>query len=527
MQKVSDSVTSIFKLETKEEPLAKCLQGGSTIVYSEKFGLGWRFGLQYFQEGWSFAKVKVYLDHTHCSPSVTDTARVSVYLKDGPTREVPSFDSKTVSIADFGRGPPALIGSFSPYDIAAHPYMWFTVAIKANFAPVIADPLINTASALRQSMNNGEFIDTKYYAMSKRATWKSSGETRFVYANSAGLEHGAGVAPVLPSSIEKNSLLVHYDSENMLMMDTTERYDYYLDSDIDSEEEEVEEKTKTETVTKEKAETKAKGKEQGVPTSEPPPYHYSQSYIAGPGHYEHELDEFSDALSDITSDSSALSSDDDHSIRAALAATRPPGFRSTDTLRTEPSPQPFSPTQRMVLVRNTALTTWASYVYYCYTGHISSYPLKSKDPLSRRNNTTQTLCCSPKSMYRLASKLKNARLEALARQAIKSNLSSKNILDEAFSWFTAQYPDIEKMELELLIEFRSTPEVSNRLDQILESVFQGERPYAKAMLSGFLMHLTRQGAGGRSEVATVILSVVLVSRVVLLLSSCLSPHRFF
>ncbi|KAG2111298.1 uncharacterized protein F5147DRAFT_103073 [Suillus discolor] len=497
MQKVSDSVTSIFQLETKEERLAKCLQGGSTIVYSEKFGLGWRFGLQYSQEGWSFAKVKVYLDHTHCSPSATDAATVTVCLKDGSTPEVPSFDSRMVSIADFGHGPPALIGSFSPSVIAAHPYMWFTVATKANFAPVIADPLINTASALRQSMNNGEFIDTKYYAMSKRATWKSSGETRFVYANSAVLDHGASVASVLPSCIKKNSLLVHYDSENRLMMDTTERYDYYLDSDIDSEEEEVKEKTKTKTMTKEKAKTKmkAKGKAQGVP-SQPPPYRYSQSYFAAPGHYEHESDDFSDTFSDTTSDSSALSSDDDNGIWAALAATRPPGFRSTDTLRAEPLPQPFSPTQRIVLVQNTAFTTWASYVYYCYTGQISFHPLKSKDPLSRRNNTTQTLRCSPKSMYRLASKLKNTRLEALACQAIKSNLSSKNILDEAFSWFTAQYPDIEKMELELLIEFRSTPEVSSRLDQILESVSRGERPYAKAMLNGFLMHLTRQGAGG-------------------------------
>ncbi|KAG1879019.1 uncharacterized protein F5891DRAFT_1070136 [Suillus fuscotomentosus] len=99
-------------------------------------------------------------------------------------------------------------------------------------------------------------------------------------------------------------------------------------------------------------------------------------------------------------------------------------------------------------------------------------------------------------MYRLASKLKNARLEALAYQAIKSDLSSKNILDEAFSWFTAQHIDIQKMELRLLLEFRNTPEVSSRLDQILESVSRGERPYAHVMLRGFLMCLTRRGTGG-------------------------------
>jgi len=99
-------------------------------------------------------------------------------------------------------------------------------------------------------------------------------------------------------------------------------------------------------------------------------------------------------------------------------------------------------------------------------------------------------------MYRLALKLKNARLEALACQAIKSHLCEKNILDEAFSWFTAQYPDIQKMELERLMEFRSAPEVSKRLEQVLESVSRGERPYAHAMLHGFLINLTQQGAGG-------------------------------
>ncbi|KAG1874361.1 hypothetical protein F4604DRAFT_1764202 [Suillus subluteus] len=149
----------------------------------------------------------------------------------------------------------------------------------------------------------------------------------------------------------------------------------------------------------------------------------------------------------------------------------------------------------MVLVRNTAFATWASYIYYCYTGQVSFYPLKSKDPLSRRNNTTQTLRCSPKSMYRLALKLKNARLEALAFQAIKSSLCKSNILAEAFSWFTAQYTDIQNMELDLLMEFRSTPEVSSRLERMTEAVSRGEKRYARVMLHAFLARLTQQGMG--------------------------------
>ncbi|KAG2368378.1 hypothetical protein BDR07DRAFT_1478150 [Suillus spraguei] len=438
MQRVSDSVTSIFCLETEDERLATCLQGGSTIVYSEKFGLGWRFGLQYAKGGWAFAKVKVYLDHTHCS-SATDAATVTICLKDGSGSEVSPFDSRTISIADFGHGPPHLLAR--------------------SRRPLLSHTLI---CGLRQSMNSGEFADTKYYVVSKRKTWRYSGETRFIYASDAVLDHGAGVAPVLPSSTTENSLLVHHQSESGLMRDA-ERYDYDLDSDLEDGE------------VKEKEKPNSKGTEQGAPSSQPPPYRYSQSYpsLAAPS----EFDE-----SDTTSDSSGLSSDGDD-LSWTEWPLQSPGFRSTDTLRAEPPPQPFSPTQRMVLVRNTAFATFF-------------LPLKSKDPLSRRNNTTQNLRCSPKSMYRLALKLKNARLEALAFQAIKSSLSESNILYEAFSWFTAQYPDIHKMQLELLIEFRSAPEVSSRLERIIGSVSRGERPYAQAMLLAFLAGLTQQRAGG-------------------------------
>ncbi|KAG1816465.1 uncharacterized protein BJ212DRAFT_1461600 [Suillus subaureus] len=265
------------------------------------------------------------------------------------------------------------------------------------------------------------------------------------------------------------------------MRDAELYQDYDLDSDI--EEEEI---------------------KQGAP-SQPPPY-CNQSYSPGAAPAESDF-------SDATSDSSALSSDDDNPDWTESAVARPPGFRSTDTLTAEPLSRPFSPTQRMVLVRSTAFATWACYIYYCYTGQVSFYPLRSKDPLSRRNNTTQTLRCSPKSMYRLAlkvsvlscvlhgnrltriPKLKNARLEALAFQAIKSSLRESNILAEAFSWFTAQYTDIQNMELDLLMEFRSSLEVSSRLERMIEAVSRGEKRYARTMLHAFLARLTRQGTG--------------------------------
>ncbi|KAG0706051.1 hypothetical protein DFH29DRAFT_903280 [Suillus ampliporus] len=451
MQKASDSVTSVFQLETKAGHLAACLQS-STIVYSEKFGLGWRFGLQWVKNGWAVAKAQVYLDHTHCS--IEDTAEVTVCLKNGSASGDLSFANRTVSITDFGHGPPALLHSFSLSKVIQHPYISFTVTTKAKFAQTIADPLTNTASALQRSMSDGTFVDTKYYAASKRGAWGSPGKTRFVYANDAVLTHDIDVIPVPPSFYKGNRLLVQYQSESRLFKDA-ERYDYDLDSDIDEEEEEKEEE------------------EEGA-LSKPSAYHHHNYSPRTP------LD--SDVSGTVSSSALSSNEDDDE-------------LSSTNTFVAGPLPSPVLQAPRMVLVHDTAITTWASYVYFCYTGQISFYPLKSKDPHSRRDNTTETLRCSPKSMYRLAVKLENARLQALALQAIKSSLCKRNILDEAFSWFTAQYCDIQQMELELLMEFRSVPEVSARLSQILEDVSQGGKPYTCAMLHAFLAHLTQLGAG--------------------------------
>ncbi|KAG2368380.1 hypothetical protein BDR07DRAFT_1478151 [Suillus spraguei] len=522
MQRVPDAVTSIFHLDTEDKILAACLKGDSTgIVYSEQFGLGWRFGLQYTKRAWIFTRVKVYLDHIHCI-SETDTAAVTVCLKDGPASEGPSFDRRTVSIADFGHGSPALLGSFSPSRIIAHPYLGLTVTAKVKIVQAIADPLPGTASALRQSMNDGTFIDTKYYAITKHSgNGRSPAKTRVLYANHALLSQDVDVwqlgplprrfssfvvlhivtcllLPSICAHISYTSqyfllllhflasitwwlvrrralplreffsalldgqttlshtdrLLMEYQSESSLTRDV-EQLDYDLDSDFDEEEENEDAK---------------EGREAWPST--PLPYNpYRDSLGTAPI--------LSDSDVSDTASSSALSSDDnrdDLNSTVYAVGSLPPDSGSTDTLVPERLLLPSPPAQRMVLVRNTAFPTWESYVYYCYTGQVSFYPLKSKDPYSRRDKTTETPRCSPKSMYRLAVKLKHTRLEALAFQAIKSNLSESNILDEAFSQFTAQYSDIRQMELEFLAEFRSAVKVAVPLQRIVDAVAQGEMP---------------------------------------------------
>jgi hypothetical protein len=59
-----------------------------------------------------------------------------------------------------------------------------------------------------------------------------------------------------------------------------------------------------------------------------------------------------------------------------------------------------------------------------------------------------------------------------------------------------RYSDIRQMELELLLEFRNTFEVAAPLKRIVDAVLQGEKPYARAMLHGFMARLAQPEAGG-------------------------------
>jgi hypothetical protein len=59
-----------------------------------------------------------------------------------------------------------------------------------------------------------------------------------------------------------------------------------------------------------------------------------------------------------------------------------------------------------------------------------------------------------------------------------------------------RYSDIRQMELELLLEFRNAFEVAAPLKRIVDAVLQGEKPYARAMLHGFMARLAQPEAGG-------------------------------
>ncbi|KAJ7159561.1 hypothetical protein C8R46DRAFT_814906, partial [Mycena filopes] len=93
---------------------------------------------------------------------------------------------------------------------------------------------------------------------------------------------------------------------------------------------------------------------------------------------------------------------------------------------------------RVIVLKDTAFTTWKALIYYLYTRRVNFRPLKSEGP-QEANSTVKGPTCSPKSMYRLADKLGLEDLQGLALTAISSRLSETNILEEVFSSFTSVY----------------------------------------------------------------------------------------
>ncbi|KAH7925140.1 hypothetical protein BV22DRAFT_1011844, partial [Leucogyrophana mollusca] len=141
---------------------------------------------------------------------------------------------------------------------------------------------------------------------------------------------------------------------------------------------------------------------------------------------------------------------------------------------------------RTVLVKGAAYKTWRALIYYCYTGQIVFSPLKSCNaehtPALAYEGATP---CSPKSMYRLADSLGIDGLKEIALAAIKNDLSQKNILDEAFSKFTSR----QDMEVKLLVEHRSAPEVVTAFPTKIQKIFRGEIPHAETVHSDFMQRL--------------------------------------
>ncbi|KAG8213997.1 hypothetical protein J3R82DRAFT_10747 [Butyriboletus roseoflavus] len=437
MEKISDTITTVFHIAIKDKRPAVCLSGDGAIVWSDTFGLGWRFGISCNPHEW-FAKVRLYLDHNH-SHTEQDQAIVTVCLRDTADTDAKGLKERVTTIIDFGHGQPALLGSWSSLDLVLLPYVSLTLVTKARLTQLVADPLASTSLALRQSMESGDFVDTKFYVFSTKRPGTTAGKPRVVYANNNSIGLVLPKSTLATKQLAPAPFLVNMTGDHHVNGDSVlHEYEYEQDSDLDDEEEDG-------------------------PDS------------IGPQHNT------APRRSQATSSSKS---------RKSTGSTRGSIHGTEDELQAGPPAYSVS-SCRMMLVKGVAYKTWLSYIYFRYTGQVSFLPLKSAHGSSkeRPNDPNKPPRCSPKSMYRLAAKLGDERMKELAFRAIREGLSKDNIVEEALSWFTAQYPIITEYEVDRVSEHRKSPEVSSAIKLQLKTVSLGEKPWAYGALIAIMEKL--------------------------------------
>ncbi|KAG1726733.1 hypothetical protein EDD22DRAFT_830786 [Suillus occidentalis] len=126
---------------------------------------------------------------------------------------------------------------------------------------------------------------------------------------------------------------------------------------------------------------------------------------------------------------------------------------------------------------------------YLYTDKIVFSPLKSQGP-PRTDVETPNLStswpCSPKSMYRLASKIR-VRLDSLRDQAfraIRSGLGSENIFQELSSSFTSKYPAILQLNVEVLLQHIASVPVIQNIPSLLRRIIDSQLPHGADIVIG-------------------------------------------
>ncbi|EIW82758.1 hypothetical protein CONPUDRAFT_163838 [Coniophora puteana RWD-64-598 SS2] len=151
---------------------------------------------------------------------------------------------------------------------------------------------------------------------------------------------------------------------------------------------------------------------------------------------------------------------------------------------------------KTILVTGAAYKTWKAFLFYAYTGQTSFTPLTSIANIEELR-TSSTMgkgdvhsdCppCSPKSMYRLAHKLQLESLKQIAFKDIERKLNKTNILHEVLSKFTSKYPEIQEMEIRLLLARRHEQGVMDTLPNKMEQIMRGEMPHCKEVLTAIML----------------------------------------
>ncbi|KDQ57691.1 hypothetical protein JAAARDRAFT_130011 [Jaapia argillacea MUCL 33604] len=152
---------------------------------------------------------------------------------------------------------------------------------------------------------------------------------------------------------------------------------------------------------------------------------------------------------------------------------------------------------KIIVIKDIAYNTWQSLLFFIYTGDIGFLPLTSERSRSRaeflekyyHDYPHRPPPCSPKSMYRLAEKLGFDELEKLAFDAIRVSVSEENIMEEAFSKFTARYRRVLEMQAELLHESYKSPKVLDAIPEKLREIVEGDAPHTLDIITTLFNNL--------------------------------------
>ncbi|KAH7905850.1 hypothetical protein BJ138DRAFT_967642, partial [Hygrophoropsis aurantiaca] len=80
-------------------------------------------------------------------------------------------------------------------------------------------------------------------------------------------------------------------------------------------------------------------------------------------------------------------------------------------------------------------------------------------------------------------------LKRLSLQSIRSGLSKENIIHEVFSQFTSRYPEVLKIELDVLVLHLNGSEVFQALSDKLADVSSGAIPHSHKILIDLVRRL--------------------------------------
>ncbi|KAF8844421.1 hypothetical protein BDN67DRAFT_773290 [Paxillus ammoniavirescens] len=337
---------------------------------------------------------------------------------------------------------------------------------STSTSPLCPSSVLNSAKVLRvldRFLGDGMYFDLKFLTNSKRLSFGSIHKPLPTYAHSAVLEE---VCPKLNTLFLGGLACITKDD---LPLPVLGDYDDDYDSDIDDGDEAATEDASS-MVPAQANEVEKDAQPRDTVSPAPPVTKIDPRDIRGK--YA-EFDELclmgsNRGEAGLLPSPSAGSIADSDFIDSAL---------STRTCRHEADVQ-------LIHVKCAAHRTWRAFVYYCYTGKIAFYPLRSQMP---RNKFPEVAgappFCSPKSMYRLADKLAMEDLKNRAFDAVKAGLSTANIVDEALSYFTSRHPDIQKLELDILVEKRKEPEVQQALEIKIAQLVKEQPPHSATILT--------------------------------------------